>query len=91
MLLLFWHVAQEVFYNDNFTSYKLCEMTGEDPTCSDSLIIPISVYEHLHYFNTTVSTAACWGNTTTASSLATSSTPPTAETAEADVGKQFNN
>lgn len=42
----FWHVAKEVWQPDGCSTYhacdsakayKLCDMTGEDPTCSDSV------------------------------------------------------
>jgi hypothetical protein len=37
--------------NEAFDSYAVCNstMSGEDPTCSDSLSLPISVADHLTY------------------------------------------
>lgn len=32
----------------NGTFYKVCDFSGEDPTCSDSLHFALSVYDHLH-------------------------------------------
>jgi len=48
----FWHVAREVWYNSAFSNYTVCNGSGEDPECSDSLI-DYSVRDHLDYFNFT--------------------------------------
>ncbi|EGG20270.1 Triacylglycerol lipase-like protein triacylglycerol lipase [Cavenderia fasciculata] len=47
------HVPTEVWYKSNATeNYKICDDSGEDPTCSDS-VNPLffSIYDHLHYFD----------------------------------------
>jgi hypothetical protein len=45
-----WHVAQQVFYNEDSTSYTIC--SGEDPKCSDRFtLLNVSVDNHLHYLN----------------------------------------
>jgi len=41
----FHHVATEVWYVEDFSSYQVCDGTGEDPNCSDSVIIP-SISDH---------------------------------------------
>jgi hypothetical protein len=50
-LLGFHHIENEIWYDENFSSYKACK-GGEDPTCSDSLI-SWSVSDHLTYLNHT--------------------------------------
>jgi len=44
----FWHVANEIYYSSS-TSYKVCDNTGEDPTCSDGNWVDASVLDHLEY------------------------------------------
>jgi len=49
----FHHPPTEVWENpaESF-EFQVCSTTnGEDPTCSDSLLLPDSIYDHLHYFN----------------------------------------
>jgi type II secretory pathway pseudopilin PulG len=43
----FHHVAQEVWWN-TVTHYKICDNSGEDKTCSDSVLIP-NIQDHLDY------------------------------------------
>ena len=46
-----YHVPQEIFYSEDFSSYKVCNGTdGEDPTCSNDSM-NISIADHLEYFN----------------------------------------
>ena len=47
----FYHIATEVWYSEPFVLIKVCDGSGEDPTCSDSLQIDLSVSDHLNYFN----------------------------------------
>ncbi|KAN0034003.1 hypothetical protein ACTFIV_000483 [Dictyostelium citrinum] len=47
-LLDYHHVPTEVYYPTN-TTYIICNDSGEDPICSDS-VIGLSIYDHLHYF-----------------------------------------
>jgi hypothetical protein len=54
-LLSFVHVPTEVWYDEPSTSYKVCDGSGEDPTCSDSLLAPISISDHLEYLNLPIS------------------------------------
>jgi len=44
----FWHVSTEIWFPTNYTSYKVCNGSGEDPNCSDS-VIDLSTYDHVHY------------------------------------------
>jgi hypothetical protein len=36
-------VQTEVFYTENQDSYKICDASGEDKSCSDGLLIPVWV------------------------------------------------
>jgi Lipase (class 3) len=51
----FYHVMTEVWYNEAQTSYQVCTASGEDPSCSDSLLLPISIDDHLDYLNYMIS------------------------------------
>jgi len=44
----FWHIATEVWFT-NLTHYMICNDSGEDPNCSDSLRIALSIDDHLEY------------------------------------------
>jgi len=44
----YYHTGTEIWFPTNFTSYKVCDGSGEDPTCSDSLS-NYSVDDHLWY------------------------------------------
>lgn len=47
----FTHLTREVWYS-NATYYTLCSDTnGEDPTCSDSVLLPLNIMDHLRYLN----------------------------------------
>jgi predicted lipase len=50
MRLGFWHIATEVWWNTT-TTHKICNDSGEDPTCSDSNSVDLSIPEHLDYLN----------------------------------------
>eukprot|EP00494_Astrolonche_serrata_P031458 UN31727 len=51
-----WHTHPEVWYNEDMTSYKMCDDTGEDETCSDSLATwSFSVDDHTHYYDVHIS------------------------------------
>lgn len=44
----FWHTGLEVFYDEPATSYKVCDGSGEDPTCSDAYYEDY-IGDHLKY------------------------------------------
>jgi len=46
---LFQHVPTEVWYQSGYVDYKVCNGSGEDPSCSDSVTLP-SITDHLTYF-----------------------------------------
>ena len=46
----FNHVANEVFFDEKMTSYKVCSDTGEDPTCSNKFYPDYSAKDHDFYF-----------------------------------------
>ena len=55
------HGSREVWYpNTNMTlnSYKICDLSGEDPNCSNSRVPSLSINDHLYYFN--VQVGAVW-------------------------------
>jgi len=45
----FYHEATEVWYQKDHSNYKVCNDSGEDPTCQDSLEVALSVPDHLTY------------------------------------------
>lgn len=51
----FHHVATEVWYQEDNVQYQVCNGSGEDPNCSDSLDAPISIEDHLHYMGIPIS------------------------------------
>ena len=55
----FSHIGNEVWYNEDFSTGKVCDGSGEDPTCSNSLDFETSVYDHLHYFEETTGENGC--------------------------------
>ena len=46
------HFGTEVFYDEKFDSYKVCDGTGEDKTCADKFDVPYDINDHLHLFKT---------------------------------------
>jgi hypothetical protein len=43
-----WHVSQQIFYNEDFTSYQVC--TGEQKNCADQFTaLTADVADHHHY------------------------------------------
>jgi len=50
-LNIFQHVSTEVWYDNSTTSYRICDGSGEDPTCSDKYNpVTGNVVDHLTYF-----------------------------------------
>lgn len=55
----FAHLTREVWYL-TATQYKLCSDTdGEDPTCSDSVRLPLNIPDHLRYLNIPLRDGGC--------------------------------
>jgi len=55
----FRHPDTEVWW-DTATTYKVCNATeGEDPTCSDSQTLNLSIPDHLDYLDTFLGFGAC--------------------------------
>jgi len=51
----FYHNVQEVWYNEENSVYTLCNLSGEDPACSDSVSYEsTSISDHLYYLNCTM-------------------------------------
>jgi len=57
----FAHISTEVFYDEKFSSYKLCDDSGEDPTCSDGVAWDSLLYisDHCTYLNQSVCDPSC--------------------------------
>jgi len=45
-----WQNAREIWYPSNNMTYMICDDSGEDPKCSDSVLFPDSVMDHIYYF-----------------------------------------
>lgn len=50
-LLGFSHAPMEIWFDEAFDSYHYCAGSplGEDTSCSDSLLLPVSVSDHVNY------------------------------------------
>ena len=50
-LLGFGHAPMEIWFDEAFDSYHYCAGSplGEDSSCSDSLLLPVSVSDHVTY------------------------------------------
>jgi hypothetical protein len=53
-LMGFHHLATEVWYNEANTAYTVCDGSGEDPNCADS-VIGDSIDDHLYYMGIHIS------------------------------------
>jgi len=49
LFLEFFHVPIEVWFPKDDKTYQICDGSGEDPDCSDSLYIDDSITDHLTY------------------------------------------
>jgi len=49
----FSHEPLEVFFNEDFKSYRVCNdtMSGESKKCSNQFLLPTSISDHTHYRN----------------------------------------
>jgi hypothetical protein len=45
----FYHPPTEVYYDGLNTGYKVCDGSGEDPTCADQWLIALGVTDHVTY------------------------------------------
>ncbi len=52
MELEYRHAPYEVFYDENFEHFKVCDKSGEDKTCSTSLYPKYKAEDHHFYFYT---------------------------------------
>jgi hypothetical protein len=43
------HTPTEVFYNQDSTSYVICNDSGEDPSCSDKYLLDVNIPDHVFY------------------------------------------
>eukprot|EP00050_Salpingoeca_kvevrii_P003846 m.236015 g.236015 ORF g.236015 m.236015 type:complete len:311 (+) comp10893_c0_seq8:1162-2094(+) len=51
----FQHYPREVWYNEVSDHYRVCDGTGEDPLCADSIKFLESIPDHLHYLGYPIS------------------------------------
>jgi len=47
----FQHVGTEVFYDEDNDSYKVCDGSGEDSSCSNQYWAETSISDHLSYLH----------------------------------------
>merc|ERR1711998_654628 len=52
------HVGTEVWYNQDSTKYRICDGSGEDPSCSNSKASFKLNADHFSYFSLEYSAAA---------------------------------
>jgi len=45
----FHHTATEVWFPSDDINFVVCDGSGEDPNCSNSVLFPDSIYDHLDY------------------------------------------
>ncbi len=46
----FMHPAFEIWFDSNMDQYTVCNSSGEDPKCSDSLYPNYSIEDHIGYW-----------------------------------------
>jgi predicted lipase len=44
------HVAHEIFFSKDMINYKVCDDSGEDPTCSNQFFPNYNAADHSFYF-----------------------------------------
>lgn len=44
------HAANEIFFNEDMSSYKVCDDSGEDPNCSNKFFPDYNANDHNFYF-----------------------------------------
>jgi len=57
----FWHSATEIWYKTATNIITCSSSTGEDPNCSDSLLLPISTSDHTDYLSISLSSGSSHG------------------------------
>jgi len=57
-ILNFYHVAREIWFPNDFIHYRICDASGEDPTCSDS-VIDLSTADHVDYLGFYANKGGC--------------------------------
>mmetsp|Transcript_10343 Transcript_10343/g.14346 ORF Transcript_10343/g.14346 Transcript_10343/m.14346 type:complete len:202 (-) Transcript_10343:340-945(-) len=58
----FYHTAREIWYNAHAYApgaYRICDGSGEDPLCQNSLWFATSVEDHLYYLGTLLGSGGC--------------------------------
>ncbi|KNC79051.1 hypothetical protein SARC_08538 [Sphaeroforma arctica JP610] len=59
--LRFRHIPREIWQPNgvNATVQHVCDTSGEDPLCSDSLYFALSISDHIHYLGSKIGTSEC--------------------------------
>jgi len=55
----FTHIVTEVFYTEDSSSYKVCDSSGEDKSCSDQFPLTTNIQDHTSYFNSAIGLDVC--------------------------------
>jgi len=59
----FVHIGTEVWWDEGWHSGRVCDGSGEDTSCADSvgyIGLDFSIYDHLHYFNEIIGDGGCF-------------------------------
>lgn len=59
----FAHLGTEVWWDERWRSGRVCDGSGEDASCADSvgyIGLDFSIYDHLHYFKEVIGDGACF-------------------------------
>ena len=59
----FAHIGTEVCWDERWRSGRVCDGSGEDAPCADSIGyigFDFSIYDHLHYFKEVIGDGACF-------------------------------
>jgi len=51
----FIQTSTEVFYNEDFSTHKICDSSGEDQACSDQFTFETNIEDHLVYLSERIS------------------------------------
>ena len=54
----FYHNPTEVWYYNDV--WKICNGSGEDPNCSDSLVVALSIIDHMDYMGVKMGMLLCF-------------------------------
>jgi hypothetical protein len=55
----FVHPSNEIFFDENMENYKICNDSGEDPSCSNSFYPNFSIEDHISYWQKPTTSEIC--------------------------------